>query len=92
MADVRAARARVMVGLVIPHRRPPASADPELQGTSGQIINATGDLAPNTWNAGLNLLTARAFMGSSVQSAFAFFLGGQTPNNLASDTTELVVW
>jgi hypothetical protein len=31
-------------------------------------------------------------MGYSVQSAFAFFIGGQTSNNQASDTTELVVW
>ncbi len=62
------------------------------KGTSGALSNAAGDLSANAWNAGLDLLTARAFMGSSVQSAFAFFLGGQLSNNTATNTTELVVW
>ena len=62
------------------------------KGVSGTIIDATGTLASNSWNSGLSLLTARAFMGTSVQSAFAFFLGGQTDAANASKTTEQVVW
>lgn len=65
---------------------------PDNKGLSGQVINGNGDLASNTWNAGLSLLVARGYMGSSVQSAFAFFIGGQTDAAAATDSTELVVW
>jgi hypothetical protein len=65
---------------------------PALKGISAPIINGAGQLANNSWNAGLSLQTARAFMGSSVQSAFAFFIGGATDTSQASQTTELVVW
>ena len=62
------------------------------KGVSAPIVDTNGNLASNSWNSGLNLLNPRAFMGSSVQSAFAFFIGGQTPNMPATKTTESVVW
>lgn len=67
-------------------------AQPATKGISGQIVDGAGQLAPNSWNAGLSLSTSRAFMGSSVQSAFAFFIGGATDVDAASTSTELVVW
>ncbi|NUQ78004.1 MAG: hypothetical protein HUU21_31100 [Polyangiaceae bacterium] len=67
-------------------------AQPATKGISGQIIDSAGTLANNSWNAGLSLATPRAFMGSSVQSAFAFFIGGTTDVDAASTSTELVVW
>ncbi len=65
---------------------------PSTKGISGQITNGAGQLANNSWNAGLSLSTPRAFMGSSVQSAFAFFIGGATDLEQASTSTEFVVW
>lgn len=65
---------------------------PSTKGVSATIIDGNGTLANNSWNAGLSLQTPRAFMGSSVQSAFAFFIGGATNVSTASKTTELVVW
>jgi hypothetical protein len=65
---------------------------PATKGISGQILDGTGLLANNSWNAGLSLLTPRSYMGSSVQSAFAFFIGGSTNVEAASKTTEFVVW
>jgi hypothetical protein len=62
------------------------------KGVSAKIESAAGALANNSWNAGLNLLTPRVFMGSSVQSAFAFFVGGKTDVLAATKGTELVVW
>ncbi len=61
------------------------------KGVSAIITDTNGTLANNSWNAGLNLLTPRAFMGSSVQSAFAFFVGGSDGTN-ALKTTETVIW
>lgn len=65
---------------------------PATKGLSASIINSDGDLANNSWNAGLNLSTARQFMGTSVQSAFAFFLGGATDVDAATTSTEFVIW
>ena len=65
---------------------------PSTKGVSASITNGAGNLANNSWNAGLSLGTARVFMGSSVQSAFAFFIGGRTNVDAASKTTEFVVW
>jgi hypothetical protein len=67
-------------------------AQPATKGISGAITDGAGTLANNSWNAGLSLLTPRVFMGSSVQSAFAFFIGGTTNVDQASTSTELVVW
>ncbi|MBM4358469.1 MAG: hypothetical protein FJ096_10220 [Deltaproteobacteria bacterium] len=64
----------------------------QAKGVSAPLTNAAGDLASNSWNAGLSLLSDRAHMGSSVQSAFAFFLGGQQSGMAATNTTEFVVW
>lgn len=66
--------------------------NPATKGISASIINAAGALANNSWNAGLSLNTPRVFMGSSVQSAFAFFIGGRTNVDAASTSTEYVVW
>jgi hypothetical protein len=35
---------------------------------------------------------SRYLMGSSVQSAFIFLVGGQTATDAASKSTELVIW
>jgi hypothetical protein len=51
-------------------------------------------LVNSSWNdEGLALVHGRYLMGSAVQSAFIFLLGGKTdePSN-ASKTTELVIW
>lgn len=68
------------------------SMQPTTKGISAQITNGAGALANNSWNSGLSLQTPRVFMGSSVQSAFAFFIGGSTATDKASTTTEFVVW
>jgi hypothetical protein len=51
-------------------------------------------LAKNSWNAeGLQMTHARYLLGSAVQSAFIFLIGGQTDEpSAASKTTELVIW
>ena len=61
---------------------------------SAAIVAPAPTLANNSWNSeGLSMTHGRYLMGSSVQSAFIFLLGGQTdePSN-ASKTTELVIW
>ena len=61
---------------------------------AAQIVAPAPTLANNSWNSeGLTMTQSRYLMGSSVQSAFIFLLGGQTgePSN-ASKTTELVIW
>jgi hypothetical protein len=47
-------------------------AMPSTKGISGQITSGAGLLANNSWNAGLSLLTPRAFMGRSVLTIFPF--------------------
>ena len=50
-------------------------------------------LANNSWNSeGISLNDSRYLMGSTVQSAFIFLVGGQTGVSAASKTTELVIW
>jgi hypothetical protein len=71
-----------------------AGGAPSSGAKSAQIIAPAPTLANNSWNSeGLTMTHGRYLMGSSVQSAFIFLLGGQTdePSN-ASKTTELVIW
>jgi hypothetical protein len=50
-------------------------------------------LANNSWNnEGLSMQEARYLLGSSVQSAFIFLIGGQTDTAAATKSTELVIW
>ncbi len=57
------------------------------------LTNPMPNLTLQSWNAeGLNMTDARYLMGSAVQSAFIFLIGGQTGNSAASQSTELVVW
>jgi hypothetical protein len=71
-----------------------AGGAPSAGAKAAQIIAPAPTLANNSWNSeGLTMTQSRYLMGSSVQSAFIFLLGGQTgePSN-ASQTTELVIW
>jgi hypothetical protein len=71
-----------------------AGGSPSSGAKSAQIVAPAPTLANNSWNSeGLSMTHGRYLMGSSVQSAFIFLLGGQTdePSN-ASKTTELVIW
>ncbi|MEP7122114.1 MAG: kelch repeat-containing protein [Byssovorax sp.] len=71
-----------------------AGGSPSGGAKSAQIVAPAPNLANNSWNSeGLSMTHGRYLMGSSVQSAFIFLLGGQTdePAN-ASKTTELVIW
>jgi hypothetical protein len=71
-----------------------AGGGPSKTGRSATITDGAGTLANNSWNAGLDLLgNGRVYMGSTVQSAFGFFLGGGVVTaNDAVKTTEQVVW
>ncbi len=61
--------------------------------TAAEIISPAPSLANNAWNnEGLAMTTPRYLMGSSIQSAFIFLLGGQTDNSDATTSTEWVVW
>ncbi len=71
-----------------------AGGAPSSGAKSAQIVAPAPTLANNSWNSeGLSMTHGRYLMGSSVQSAFIFLLGGRTdePSN-ASKTTELVIW
>jgi large repetitive protein len=71
-----------------------AGGSPSSGAKSAQIIAPAPTLANNSWNSeGLTMTQSRYLMGSSVQSAFIFLLGGQTNEPAAaSKTTELVIW
>ncbi|HRI65443.1 MAG TPA: IPT/TIG domain-containing protein [Polyangium sp.] len=57
------------------------------------LISPAPTLNMQSWNAeGLNTTEPRYLMGSAVQSAFIFLIGGQTAASAASQSTELVVW
>lgn len=62
--------------------------------TAAEIINPAPELANNSWNnEGLAMTSARYRMGSTLQSAFIFLVGGQTDAaGAATNSTELVVW
>jgi hypothetical protein len=76
-----------------------ANAAPSAGAKSAPLFNNGGPLAPpnlanNAWNnEGISMTHGRYLMGSAVQSAFIFLLGGQTDEpSAASKTTELVIW
>jgi hypothetical protein len=69
-------------------------AAPTKGAKSAKFANPMPTLVNSSWNdEGLALVHGRYLMGSAVQSAFIFLLGGKTdePSN-ASKTTELVIW
>jgi hypothetical protein len=63
-------------------------------GARSALLDPFPDLANNAWNnEGLQMTHGRYLLGSAVQSAFIFLLGGQTDEpSAASRTTELVIW
>jgi large repetitive protein len=66
---------------------------PSLGATSATLKSPPPSLAVNSWNAeGLTMTHPRYLMGSAVQSAFIFLVGGTTDNANASASTELVIW
>jgi len=70
-----------------------AGGAPSAGAKAAQIITPAPTLANNSWNSeGLTMTHSRYLMGSSVQSAFIFLLGGQDELSPASKTTELVIW
>jgi hypothetical protein len=70
-----------------------SNAAPSKLATSATFMGAAPGLAPSAWNnEGLQLLQSRYLMGSAVQSAFIFLVGGDTAGGVGSNTTELVVW
>ena len=69
-----------------------AGAAPSAGAKSAQLVAPAPSLANNGWNAGINLVEARYLMGSAVQGAFIFLVGGNTTQAQASATTELVIW
>ena len=75
---------------VAPAAGAPSGATPATTG----VVAPAPTLANNSWNSeGLTMTQSRYLMGSSVQSAFIFLLGGQTNEpSSASKTTELVIW
>lgn len=60
---------------------------------SSEIIDPPPTLPNNAWNSqGIQMTEARYLLGSSVQSAFIFLVGGETDTEAATRSTELVVW
>lgn len=68
--------------------------NPKDNATAAAVISPPPALSSNAWNnEGLQMTTARYLMGSSIQSAFIFLLGGTTSNaGAATASTETVVW
>jgi hypothetical protein len=75
-----------------------SQAQPSPGATSATIGRAQPAIAPpsfspGAWNSeGLTMTESRYLLGSSVQSAFIFLIGGQTATDAASKSTELVIW
>jgi hypothetical protein len=67
--------------------------NPSAGAKAGIMISPVPTLDSNSWNnEGLSMTQPRYQMGSTVQSAFIFLLGGQTGTEAASKTTETVIW
>ncbi|HEY3237878.1 MAG TPA: IPT/TIG domain-containing protein [Polyangiaceae bacterium] len=61
-------------------------------GALSSVIGAPPTIA-NFNNEGLQMTINRALLGTSIQSAFIFLVGGETDTNgTATNTTELTVW
>lgn len=70
-----------------------AGGAPSAGAKSALLVSPLPDLANNSWNSeGLTMTEPRYLMGSAVQSAFIFLVGGQTGLDAAGTSTELVVW
>ncbi len=66
---------------------------PDKGASAGIMTSPVPSLANSSWNSeGLSMTQLRYLLGSSVQSAFIFLLGGQTSADAASKTTETVIW
>lgn len=66
---------------------------PSAGAKSATLVNPVPTLTNQSWNAeGLSMTEPRYLMGSAVQSAFIFLVGGQTANSPAGSSTELVIW
>lgn len=71
------------------------SASVNQNATAARFEDPAPSLTNNSWNnEGLNMTSPRYLMGSSIQSAFIFIVGGQTESAATSvtTTTETVVW
>ena len=65
---------------------------PKSDATSAEITTAPA-LANNSWNnQGLQMTHPRYLLGSSVQSAFIFLVGGRTDSEQATTSTDMVIW
>ena len=70
-----------------------AGGSPSNGAKSATLVAPPPSTANNSWNSeGISLVDSRYLMGSAVQSAFIFLVGGQTAALAASPTTELVIW
>jgi hypothetical protein len=70
-----------------------ANGGPSSGATSAALIDPPPTLALSSWNnEGLTMTQSRYLMGSAVQSAFIFIVGGQTATSAAATSTELVIW
>jgi len=69
-------------------------AGPASNAKAAAITSPLPSLANNSWNdEGLAMTHGRYLLGSAVQSAFIFLVGGQTDEpSAASKSTELVIW
>ena len=66
---------------------------PTSSATSASLIAPPPTLLASSWNnEGLTMTHPRYLMGSTVQSAFIFLVGGTTDAASASASTELVIW
>jgi len=70
------------------------NAAPSKGSQKAPLASPAPSLAGSSWNnEGLQMTHGRYLLGSTVQSAFIFLLGGQTDEpSAASKTTELVIW
>jgi len=69
------------------------NAAPSSGAKAATLASPAPNLTGSSWNAeGLTMTNPRYLMGSTVQSAFIFLVGGQTGASPASPTTELVIW
>jgi hypothetical protein len=69
------------------------NGSPSSGAKAATLISPVPTLNNQSWNAeGLSMTESRYLMGSAVQSAFIFLVGGQTGNSPATQSTELVIW
>jgi len=69
------------------------TTNPRKDAISAQIVSPPPALAGNAWSADpINMTTERYLLGSSVQSAFIFLIGGVNGSGAVLSTTETMVW